>query len=492
MFDATASMADDNSRFSPTGTVSLHSGGRDGAVAAAAKGGERGCTTLFGLSLRKGDLEQVAREIVASIDDGDSRHRRYAFVNAHCCNVMWSRGAYRHALESADGLLPDGAGIRLAARLHGEKADNLNGTDLFPHLCLAARDAGRSIFLLGARPGVAERVARAACALAPGLSIAGTHHGYLQSDADTNAVIDAINASGADILLVAMGVPMQDEWLAQHHPRLRVGASFGVGGCFDFFSGRIPRAPRWMRAAGLEWTYRLYQEPGRMFRRYVLGNPWFVAQAAARAAGHRWDASRWSGRLKRAVDFLGAAAGLTMLAPLFAAVAVAIRLDSRGPVFFRQTRIGASGKPFQMLKFRSMYVDAEARRASLLAQNERGDTTSFKMRNDPRITRVGRLLRRASLDELPQLINILLGDMSIVGPRPALPREVSFYSPHALGRLHGKPGLTCIWQVSGRALIGFDDQVEMDLDYLRRQSLGLDLSILMRTLPAVVSGRGAM
>ncbi|MEO0423772.1 MAG: WecB/TagA/CpsF family glycosyltransferase, partial [Pseudomonadota bacterium] len=213
--------------------------------------------------------------------------RRYAFVNAHGYNVMWGSASYREALESADALFPDGTGVRWAARWAGERADNLNGTDMFPLLCRAARDAGLSVFLLGARPGIAERVAQTAGRLAPGLRIAGTHHGYFDADsAEERAVIDQVNGSGADILLVATGVPHQDEWLARHHAHLSVGAALGVGGLFDFYSGRIPRAPRWLRELGGEWLFRLYQEPMRLFRRYVVGNPAFLAPGRC---GWRWS-----------------------------------------------------------------------------------------------------------------------------------------------------------------------------------------------------------
>ena len=179
-----------------------------------------------------------------------------------------------------------------------------------------------------------------------------------------------------------------------------------------------------------------------------------------------------------------------LLGPLFAALCLLITLDDRGPVFFRQTRIGAGGKPFRMWKFRSMAVDAEKRRAELLAQSER-DSTCFKMKRDPRITRVGVWLRRLSLDELPQLFNVLRGEMSIVGPRPALPQEVLTYDGRALQRLHGAPGLTCSWQVSGRAEIPFAQQVEMDIAYLEQRSLTRDIALIAKTVPAVVSGRGA-
>ena len=183
-------------------------------------------------------------------------------------------------------------------------------------------------------------------------------------------------------------------------------------------------------------------------------------------------------------------AALVMLAPLLALTALAVRLDSPGPVLFRQIRVGRDGQPFTMVKFRSMRTDAEALRADVEAGSDR-DGLCFKARRDPRITRVGRVLRRFSIDELPQILNVLRGDMSLVGPRPALPAEVAAYPDRALARLAVKPGLTGIWQVSGRADIGFEKMIDMDLAYIRSRSLGLDLLLLALTARAVVAGRGA-
>lgn len=193
---------------------------------------------------------------------------------------------------------------------------------------------------------------------------------------------------------------------------------------------------------------------------------------------------------KRLLDLALTLPGLVALAPLYLAIALAVGLSSPGPVFFVQTRIGRGGRPFGMIKFRSMYRDAEARRAALLTQSDR-QGICFKSRNDPRVTPVGRILRRLSLDELPQLLNVIKGDMSLVGPRPALPEEVAAYPCHALGRLAVLPGITGPWQVSGRAEIGFDEMVEMDLDYARSPRLSADVTYLLRTFRAVISGRGA-
>lgn len=193
---------------------------------------------------------------------------------------------------------------------------------------------------------------------------------------------------------------------------------------------------------------------------------------------------------KRALDLVESAAALVLLAPIFLVVAIAIRLESPGPVFFRQRRVGRNGREFTLLKFRSMYQDAEARLESLRAHNEVSGPV-FKMRNDPRVTRVGRLIRRASIDELPQFWNVLRGDMSVVGPRPPLPAEVAKYERWQRRRLSVKPGITCTWQVSGRSDISFERWMELDLRYIDTWSLWEDTKILVRTIPAVLTGRGA-
>jgi exopolysaccharide biosynthesis polyprenyl glycosylphosphotransferase len=198
----------------------------------------------------------------------------------------------------------------------------------------------------------------------------------------------------------------------------------------------------------------------------------------------------WQVVFKRATDILIATAGLLVLLPLLLLIAFAIRMDSPGPVIFSQTRVGKGGKRFTCFKFRSMYVDAEARMAELHQRNE-ATGPIFKMRHDPRRTRVGRLLRRASLDEVPQLWNVLKGDMSFIGPRPPLPAEVAKYAPWHLRRLDIAPGITGLWQVSGRSDLTFDEMVLLDIYYIENWSPFLDLRILLRSVPAVLFGSGA-
>jgi exopolysaccharide biosynthesis polyprenyl glycosylphosphotransferase len=194
--------------------------------------------------------------------------------------------------------------------------------------------------------------------------------------------------------------------------------------------------------------------------------------------------------VKRAADLTLATAALVVASPLFLAVAIAIKIESRGPVFYRQRRLGKDSVPFEIIKFRSMGEDAEHQVAVLSERNE-ATGPLFKMRRDPRVTRVGRLLRRCSLDELPQLLNVLRGEMSLVGPRPPLPSEVAKYEDWQLARLRALPGMTGLWQVSGRSEVPFNDMVRLDLHYVRNWSLGLDLEIIMRTIPAVLANRGA-
>jgi exopolysaccharide biosynthesis polyprenyl glycosylphosphotransferase len=196
-------------------------------------------------------------------------------------------------------------------------------------------------------------------------------------------------------------------------------------------------------------------------------------------------------KLKRAFDIVFSAVVLLCISPLLGFIALVIKLEDRGPVLFRQVRVGRHGREFQMFKFRSMRVDAEQRLRDLLAKNHHKEGVTFKIKDDPRVTRVGYWLRKFSLDELPQFWNVLIGDMSVVGPRPPVPREVALYTLADRRRLAVAPGITCIWQVSGRAQIDFHGQVELDVRYIETRSFWRDLGIITKTLPAVLSGSGA-
>jgi len=197
------------------------------------------------------------------------------------------------------------------------------------------------------------------------------------------------------------------------------------------------------------------------------------------------------GILKRTLDLAISIPALLLLSPFLAMVALTIRMIDGGPVLYRAKRVGKDGVPFDCLKFRTMVVNAEALKVHLMKRNIHGKGITFKVLDDPRITWLGRIIRRWSIDELPQLWNVVRGEMTLVGPRPACPLEVARYSPADRDRLAVAPGLTCIWQVSGRCQIPFEKQVEMDRQYIHNQSFFLDLYLILRTIPAVVLGKGA-
>ena len=199
----------------------------------------------------------------------------------------------------------------------------------------------------------------------------------------------------------------------------------------------------------------------------------------------------WAYRaLKRGFDVVSALAGLALVLPLLPFIVLLIRLETPGPILFRQRRVGHLGRLFDCFKFRSMVVGAEGMKSELAQLNE-ATGAAFKIKDDPRITTVGRFMRRSSLDEFPQLLNVLCGDMTIVGPRPQIPGEVAEYTPEQAQRLLVTPGLTCLWQVSGRSHIDFETWMELDREYVRKRGLRTDLGILLRTLPAVIERKGA-
>jgi lipopolysaccharide/colanic/teichoic acid biosynthesis glycosyltransferase len=239
--------------------------------------------------------------------------------------------------------------------------------------------------------------------------------------------------------------------------------------------------PDWLDQEIAEYWHRASTPGGRLSVRARL---WFKRRLWKSVVGG-------SVALKRLLDIIGSACGLVALSPVFGTTALLIKIEDRGPLFFKQTRVGMRGRTFGMWKFRSMVVNADALKDKLLQQNEMKGGVIFKMKDDPRITKVGKWIRKFSIDELPQLLNILQGDMSLVGPRPPVPREVAEYSVEDRQRLLAKPGLTCFWQVGGRSDIDFAGQVRLDIAYIRSESVWLDVKLLFKTVPAVLLGKGA-
>ncbi|GIU18119.1 MULTISPECIES: WecB/TagA/CpsF family glycosyltransferase [unclassified Shewanella] len=502
--------------------------------------------SVFGITFDNWSMKQLLDEVLLQCQHRSQPMQQYAFINADCLNISTKDEPYRQCLKQTKHIFADGIGVRLAC-LSKQKAlqDNLNGTDMFPRLCQLAANNNLSIFMLGGGEGVAQSAAVNMQKQYPALKIAGCHHGFFDSDSNSEEnqdVITIINQSNADILLVAMGAPKQELWLEANKQQLTCSIGIGVGGLFDFYAKRIKRAPFWLRQMGFEWCYRLLQEPKRMWKRYIIGNQSFLYRVWCenrqldklqlnspsstvkknhsltklqlqtelnKAALKNQKAPQFDARqanlsraifnlnrhiarsCKRLLDIMISACLLVLLSPCLLFVAALIRCESKGAALFSQPRAGLNNHPFTMWKFRSMYQDAELRLAALNHSNEMDGGVIFKMKKDPRITFVGRLIRKTSIDELPQLWNVLKGDMSLVGPRPALVTEVKQYKLHHRNRLMIKPGITCIWQVSGRSTIPFEQQVELDIDYIYQQSFTADLLLLLKTIPAVIFARGA-
>ncbi|MBM9520172.1 WecB/TagA/CpsF family glycosyltransferase [Desulforhopalus vacuolatus] len=493
---------------------------------------------IFGLKIANMTMAEAIEDIEGVIKNDE--HRSIFFVNADCLNKIFSDHDYFEILRGENLVLPDGIGLVLAGNmLQTPLKENVNGTDMLPYLCEMVAARGYSLFLLGGQPQVAEEMATRLARTCK-VNIAGTHHGYFDRENENEKVVAAINASGADILLVAFGAPLQEKWISENEKYLKPNILMGVGGLFDFYSERTKRAPRWLREIGLEWAFRMRQEPGRMWRRYVIGNPAFLyrvmhwklyprpllraksAESSSReamtgdsgkrmkliekiesTATHRLSSPRrakmavwkytvgFSYFLKRVLDITVSLTVLVLLVPLFLVVASLIYIEDPGPIFYSQIRVGKDGRHFVFYKFRSMVMNADKIKEELMADNESDDGVIFKIKDDPRVTRTGRFIRKFSIDELPQLVNVLKGDMSLVGPRPALPGEVAEYTLDQRKRLHTTPGITCIWQVSGRSDIPFSGQVQLDMDYIQSSSFFKDISILLKTIPAVLTGKGA-
>jgi len=254
------------------------------AMLPAAKATPPRTLTLLGLRLDNPSMREATAAIEAALEA--PAPRQIAFVNADCFNRAAHDAEYRDVLGRAATVWPDGLGVRLAGWLHGQPVrENINGTDLFPRLCATLAGTPHSVFLLGGQPGVAARVAGWIATHHPTVHVAGTAHGYFAASEEA-LVIDQVRRSGATLLLVAFGAPRQDVWIARHLDALGVKVAIGVGGLFDFYSGRIRRAAPWLRELGLEWLWRLLQEPRRLWRRYCVGNVvfmWSVVRSRAAA-----------------------------------------------------------------------------------------------------------------------------------------------------------------------------------------------------------------
>lgn len=470
---------------------------------------------IFDVAFDNLKLDAVLNLFKSTIDKKEKKS--VFFINADCLNKTFDDLEYKEILKKSDLVLPDGSGVNIACNLLKKPLlENLNGTDMLPYICHLAQKEGYRIFLLGAQEGVAFKMSEELRKKYPKLQISGVNNGFLKNEDDELQVIKKINQVKTDILLVAMGAPMQEKFIAKYKDNIDASLCFAVGGLFDFYSKKVKRAPLYLRETGFEWVYRIIQEPKRMWKRYVLGNPLFLyrvfiyikdlkkkdivlnyLESYDNNFNLNLKKSLWSFKLalknivKRVIDILASFILLIVLSPLFLVISLIIKLTSKGDVFFVQKRVGLNGDIFDIYKFRSMVENAEELKQELKNQNQSKDGVIFKIKNDYRITKIGKFIRKTSIDELPQLFNVLKGDMSLVGPRPPLIEEVKQYNVDDKKRLNALPGITCIWQVSGRSKIPFKEQVKMDKKYIKTQSLFTDIVLLFKTIPAVIFQKGS-
>lgn len=460
-------------------------------------------------------IQDILELIQTSISTNTKR--RFYFINADCLNKTFENKQYKEILKNADTVLADGSGVNMACNiLQTPLIQNLNGTDLLPFICNLSLEKEYKIFLLGAKEGVAQKMKVQLESKYKNIKIVGTNNGFLNDDESELKVINKINSLKTDILFVAMGAPYQEIFIEKYKDKIDAKVTLGVGGLFDFYSTNIKRAPIYLRELGFEWIYRMLQEPKRMWKRYILGNPLFLYRVYRykkheeknslinaylnnyeTPKKYKIEKSLWHLKfvlrtlIKRFIDIVASFILLILLAPLLLIVMIIIKLTSKGNIFFIQKRVGINGTLFNMYKFRSMVVDAEELKEKLMQQNQSSDGVLFKMKDDPRITKVGKFIRKTSIDELPQLLNVLKGEMSLVGPRPPVIDEVKQYNMDDKKRLDVKPGITCIWQVSGRSKIPFKEQVKMDKEYIKNQSIYKDIVLLLKTIPAVLFQKGS-
>ena len=581
----------------------------------------RDLSNILGIGVDRINTVGVLARVENFVSEG--KQHQIAYINAHCMDYAFKDREYKDILTHSDILYADGMAIVWASYFYGDPLpERVNLGDFLPELCKLCVKKGYKIFLSGGETGVAEKVSERLKKSFPNLKIAGTYHGFFKED-DNGTVIDMINKSGADIVLVGMGVPRQEKWIYKNKDKIKAPVLWGVGGLFDYYAGRIKRAPVWMRKAGLEWLFRLSLEPARLWNRYLIGNVLLLLRlflpliADAVLVTAAWISAYWVrlfidpffkipigpfpaycrmiplliivwplicsfsglyntrrryvelGRLpamlkaagiglvfmaivsyafreigiarsflaiwalinllfllatravfsrvtplvsiekttewvrlnrikgmetldlfshepgiiytlcKEAMDKTLALAAILATLPLWAVIVLFIRTDSEGRAMFAHERVGKDGKHFKMYKFRTMFKEADPNGYAPIKED------------DPRVTKVGSLLRRWSLDELPQLWNVLKGDMSLVGPRPEMPFIVENYKPWQRERLKVKPGITGIWQIVGRKDMPLKDNIEYDFYYIDNRSLILDLAILLKSLPAIIMRKGA-
>lgn len=433
-----------------------------------------------------------------------------SFIDATGLSMANEFNDLKLAYSSADLLIPRGRGINVSMNLINRgQTPSANSSSLYRELLLSLEAFEKPVILFTDNKRAVHKTELEIKKLYPNLTLKITICDT-QYDKSTQWFLDKITEIEPSAVLFALKTPLQERLMARVKSKCEApllaalgypffDAIFEVSEGFNFSRLRysVLFSPKRLIKASFGALYQIPKtDEQRNSRINTILRQWGWSTRIKRLS-IRSKSSLWLLRckmqsvLKRTIDLLGAGLGLLFLLPLLIPVAIGIKVTSPGPLFYSQVRVGHRGKLFRMWKFRSMYIDADARKAALMEQNESADGVIFKMKRDPRITPIGRIIRRLSIDELPQLYNVLTGDMSLVGPRPALESEVAQYPVLARARLEAMPGLTGLWQISGRSDLPFDKQVLLDTAYVNQQSALNDVKLIAKTIPAVVSGKGA-
>lgn len=432
------------------------------------------------------------------------------FADAETVTYSVADERVRTAMLGADILIPRGKGVnaRLNLRTNGP-VELANTSQLYRELLYSLESKGSRVILFSDSKRDLTKFEMQVSKHFPGLDIQFQLLD-VNYDLSTSSIKSMITSDNAEVALFAVASPIQEQLVSrlQGLNNLRLVAALG----HPFFEAisEIEGQSLWHKIrhsvllkpvklirfiqASISFAPATTKITSSRFNRMLQGWGWTtrLSRVLIRLKAWWWSMRCLMQRItKRIIDMSGAFFGLLALSPLLIPVIIIIKVTSPGPLFYSQIRVGHRGKLFRMWKFRSMYIDADARKAALLEQNESAAGVIFKMKKDPRITPIGRVIRRLSIDELPQLYNVLTGDMSLVGPRPALEAEVAQYPVLARARLEAIPGLTGLWQISGRSDLPFDKQVLLDTAYVNQQSAVNDIKLIAKTIPAVVSGKGA-
>lgn len=426
------------------------------------------------------NLSQIAPYIVSM---AKLRGKKTIFgLNAYNLNLTIVDDQYREILQRATTVYPEGIGVVLASKILSKGLpEKTTLMDFIYDLLALAAEKGWSLYIVGGKGKIAQKAKERLNTKFPKLKIVGFHNGYFKKDEETK-LINSINKGKPTFLFVALGSPQQEKWIAEYMSNINAKIFLGIGGSIDIIAGTAVRAPSWMNKVGLEWLYRFFREPKRLWKRYLVGNILFLFLVLSEILRIRLF-------IQKILVFMHTKALalilLVLSAPLWPILYIAVKLTSKGPFIFKQKRVGKDMKVFTIYKVRTMVQNAGALKSKYKHLNEVSGPV-FKIRNDPRHTVVGRFISYTGLDEFPQLINVLKGDMELVGPRPLPVYEAAKIPIKYQDRFSVLPGMTSPWVIKGAHKLSFNQWMKLDVEYTRKKSLAYDIDVLLNTILLVI------